>query len=77
MIHEFVVDNDDVFELATLKDFSSIGYAHSLTSPTTLIISGGTKNNYVKEYTFGVKEKDKTLFLKSERHIGYLLQRRS
>ena len=41
ILHEFVVSNDDIRDLATIKDFSYSGYAHTVMGPSTMIISGG------------------------------------
>jgi hypothetical protein len=41
ILHEFVVSNDDIRDLATIKDFSYSGYAHTVMGPSTMIITGG------------------------------------
>lgn len=41
ILHEFVVSDDDIRDLATIKDFSYSGYAHTILAPSTVIISGG------------------------------------
>lgn len=41
ILYEFVVADDDVREVATLKNFPYSGYAHSALPGGTLYVSGG------------------------------------
>jgi hypothetical protein len=52
ILHEFVVSDDDIKDLATIKDFSFSGYAHTVLGPSTVILSGGQRSPQVALYTF-------------------------